>query len=238
MKKWTEREVNYLMNHSYTKTYEEMAKHLKRSTASVADKARKIGYGSKSLDDRVPVSYIAKLLNKHSKTLWYWREHHEFPSFIHAKTHYIEIGKFWAWAKNHQDLVDVTLIPRNELPPEPSWVEEARRLNIPVKNSKRTWSDKEIKELENFVLYSNLTNEQIGNVMKRSAVSISKMINYYDFNNERRKKVNGLWTEREEKELISYIENNIPVKDIAIKLNRSTVAIYKKIKRMEKKGEI
>ena len=238
MKKWTEREINYLMNHSYTKTYEEMAKHLKRSKASVADKARKIGYGNKTLDDRVQVSYIAKLLNKSSKTLLYWRKYREFPSFIHARTHYIEIEKFWAWAKNHQDLVDVTLIPRNTLPPEPSWVEEARRLNIPMKNSRHAWSDEEIKELENFVLYSNLTNAQIGNVMKRSSISISKMINYQGFNNERRKRVNGLWTEKEEKELISYIENNTPVKEIAIKFNRSTAAIYKKIKRMKKKGEL
>ena len=153
---WTKEEEEQLVNLYPTTSAREIAKVLKiDSVQSVQKKAYRLRLKKrKNETSHINSSDFAKIVGVHPKTILKWVEEEALPCKrvdkgfgYKEKTIYINSDDFWIWAKQHKDLIYFSKIKPNALPPEPKWVEKARKADkkiVKEQNNRRLkWTAKE-----------------------------------------------------------------------------------------------
>ncbi|OES45629.1 helix-turn-helix domain-containing protein [Domibacillus iocasae] len=153
-RKWTDEDVSFLQKRVGSCSLSAIAKQLKRSEAAVLLKLKKLGLGNtKNATGLLTGSELAEALNVDRKTIHYWVQFHglEATSRItcyERKFCLIDVNSFWKWAEQNQEKVNFSIIEKHALPPEPEWVDEARKIDTGKTNKAyRRWTTKEIELL-------------------------------------------------------------------------------------------
>ncbi|MCP3764742.1 DNA-binding protein [Domibacillus sp. A3M-37] len=179
-RKWTGEDVSFLQKRVGSCSLSAIAKQLNRSEVAVLLKLKKLGLGNtKNATGLLTGSELAEALNVDRKTVHHWVQFHglEATSRItcyERKFCLIDVDSFWQWAEQNQKKIDFSIIEKHTLPPEPEWVDDARKTNTEktIKIYKR-WTTKEIELLIRWKEEGISLNE-IAEKLSRSRISVER----------------------------------------------------------------
>lgn len=136
---WKPEDIAYLENRWGTTPTITMAKHLKRTIASIVKQAQRLGLGYKDAwEGKLTPGQIYKAFHKGvspgTRALAYFMKK-GIPFEIHYLgkkdsekiTYLVDIDKFWKWYETHTDSLDIMKLERYALGAEPKWVDEYRK---------------------------------------------------------------------------------------------------------------
>ncbi|OKL36165.1 hypothetical protein BLL40_12500 [Domibacillus mangrovi] len=178
--KWTEEDVYFLQKRIGGSSLSAIAKKLNRSETAVSLKLKKMGLrNTKKATGLLTASELAEALNVDRKTVHNWIQFHglEATSRItcyERKFVLVDVHSFWEWAKQNQEKIDFRLIEKHALPPEPEWLDEARKTATEKKIKKyKHWTTKEIELLLKWRREGFNFND-IAEKLNRSRVSVER----------------------------------------------------------------
>lgn len=246
-KQWTAKELNYLKDNWGVTPLSKMEKKLKKSLKAIRAKASKEGLGIYlQASSTVSISDLSAIIGKTVTAIHEWIAVKNFPVekiIIKTKECYvIEPEKFWEWAEENQNVVDLSKIEDGILGPEPDWAKKKRMFDYQKKNivprKGCSWTKEEDERLVNLIESMKYTYKDISKIMGRSDYSISNRIVHLGLKLRPAKAPKiSKWPKEDEETLIDLIKNQCPLEVIATKFSSySMAAINKKIKSMKKKG--
>ena len=83
----------------------------------------------------------------------------------------IDPDKFWKWAEKNRDHFNFHQIEADSIPPEPSWVEEQRRVDYQKPVTRKRWTEEDKKRAIE-LLDQGYTRVEVAKVFNRSTSSI------------------------------------------------------------------
>ncbi len=179
-RKWTDNDLSFLQESLGKKSLSVMAKQLNRSETAVLMKLKKMGLGNtKKATGLLTTRELANALQVDGKTVHHWIQHHSLEAKSRVtsykrKFYLIDVHAFWEWAKQNQEKIDFTCIEKNVLPPEPDWVEKARKSNMETqRKTYNRWTTKEIKLLFKWKKEGADFNK-IAEKLNRSRISVER----------------------------------------------------------------
>jgi excisionase family DNA binding protein len=179
-RKWTDKDVYFLQKRVGNCSLSSIAKQLNRSEAAVLLKLKKMGLGNtKNATGLLTCSELAEALNVDRKTVYNWIQFHglEATSRItryERKFYLIDVKFFWKWAEQNQEKIDCSIIEKHALPPEPDWVEEARKTTTDkIISTYKRWTTKEIELLLKWKK-EGLSFNEIAEKLNRSRISVER----------------------------------------------------------------
>lgn len=104
-----------------------------------------------------------------------------------SKRNMVEIKHFWKWAYENKDTLRFDRFNKNELGPEPSWVDEERRKdfnksreNFNFKSKRKVWEEEEVTLLIQLLQLNKYDIIQLSMKLNRNQMSILSKINRLD----------------------------------------------------------
>ncbi|MCM3789444.1 DNA-binding protein [Domibacillus indicus] len=157
-----------------------IAKQLNRSETAVSLKLKRMGLGNtKYATGLLTGSELAEALHVERKTVYHWVQFHGLEAIsritcYERKFILVDINSFWEWAEQNQDKIDFSIVEKHALPPEPDWVDEARKSNTDktIKAYKR-WTTKEIEHLLKW-REEGKSFKKIAQKLNRSSISVER----------------------------------------------------------------
>lgn len=145
--KWTDDEIEILIDNAGKLSLEQIAKKLGRSYSSTVAKADEHGVANGKLISRLYTSnQLARVLGVASSTVGTWTESMGLKyRWKRYRTSYqfkmIDIGDFYKWGEEHQDSLDTRKFKVPNLSSEPEWLKEKRKTDFMLPtNYKKFWT--------------------------------------------------------------------------------------------------
>ncbi|CAM3923193.1 DNA-binding protein [Mesobacillus thioparans] len=157
-----------------------IARRLNRSMTALEVKITRLGLShTKSYTGMITAGELARILKIDRNSVMQWILNHELDSQQRItrnkkKFTFINIDDFWAWAKSNRHKIDFSKLELDELPPEPEWVAEERKIAKQVTNYK-AWTKQEEKLVLEWHCCGK-TLAEIANMLGRTRESIRKKI--------------------------------------------------------------
>lgn len=130
MKKWTEREEQYMISKYLHQPVKITADRLDRTVSSVKHKAARLGLNK--YNDELCLKQIALSFNVDYAVPLRWVEKFGLPlsyskNYGHMTRRFIDSKQFWKWAKSHKHLIPWNKYEPFSILPQPDWVSECIR---------------------------------------------------------------------------------------------------------------
>lgn len=153
-RKWTEKEINYLLEKWGSSSVEKIAKYLKRKETAVIAKARKLGLKTLYKGEYLTTPDIAAILGITQQTVWKWIKTNKFKiskkNILNRKMYLITLENLVKWLKDNQDSWDASKVELYALGIEPKWLIEKRKIDAKkYKKRYKSWSKNEDFQLIN-----------------------------------------------------------------------------------------
>ncbi|MDQ0149147.1 helix-turn-helix domain-containing protein [Eubacterium multiforme] len=153
-RKWTEKEINYLLEKWGSSGVEKIAKYLKRKETAVIAKARKLGLKTLYKGEYLTTPDIAAILGITQQTVWKWIKTNKFKiskkNILNRKMYLITLENLVKWLKDNQDSWDASKVELYALGIEPKWLIEKRKIDAKkYKKRYKSWSKNEDFQLIN-----------------------------------------------------------------------------------------
>lgn len=182
-RRWTEEELNFLIDRWSTLSIQHIASKLNRSYNSVKKRAIMLNLDdSRFLNGYLNTGDISSLLSIESYTVRYWIKYRGLKArkkkVVKKAMYYVSLEDLKIFLKNNQHLWDATYLEQNILGVEESWLKEKRKKDYYIKPMKviKVWTNKEIDRLVNF--YNNdFSIKKISKLLGRTEKSISAKVN-------------------------------------------------------------
>lgn len=244
-KRWTEDELEYLEEKVGKIKLSAIAKTLDRSLNAVELKAKRLGLsGTKYESGKLTANELAQALNVDLKVVTRWvakkglkaakRATREKAKFI-----LIDVQNFWKWAKDNKDKINFSKIEPYQLLPEPDWVEEERKKDyhaIPKRTAQK-WTDEEDKQMI-LMIKGGYTQQQIGEALKRSDVSVQRRLSRLkEWGRVPKAKITLRWSEKELQMFYELDAKGLSDEQIACEMGRETGHITDKRRRLRNEGK-
>jgi len=150
----------------------------------------------------------------------------------------INSNDFWKWAEKNKDAINFSKIERDELVPEPPWVELERKRDykeIPKKQFK-LWTSEEDRQLINLIR-SGKTYKQIATIMDRTSFSCEhRYSRLVKRQKAKLKKIQLPWTNTENNMMLDMEKQGLRDEEIAYKLGREPDHIRDHRRNLRDKG--
>jgi hypothetical protein len=178
-RKWTEEDLNFLKNNLGMISLSAIATRLNRTRDAVTMKTYRLGIGkTKHFVGMLTIGELANLLKVERNTVKCWVDRHGLDCIkkttrYNKKFYFINAEKFWSWAKENQSKLDFLKIELNSIPPEPSWVKDARLSNPFRKKNYKPWTTQENRMLVDLI-QNGLSYKEVGERLGRTLYSIEK----------------------------------------------------------------
>lgn len=237
-KRWSQEEVDFLINNYGYLSIPFIAKKLNRSVKAVNIKKARLHLGA-FLDngDYVTLNQLFKILKiavgSYYKTSWVQKR--KLP--VHRKKvnnntfRVIYIDEFWKWAEKNRSFLDFSKMEENALGEEPEWVKEKRRMDYKYSITRTTkpWTTGEDEKLKYLLKQYKYTYPELSDIMHRSEGAIQRRC--VDLNiKERPLKVSASkWTTEELLRLEKGIRSGQNYLTIAKAVGKSEKAIRGKV---------
>lgn len=144
---WTDEEVEILSEKWGKRSAKDLSRQLGRSVGAIKRKAKDIGMGFRVQGaDGVSMKMLLSLICGHSASSKDYKRFKQagLPYFTlkteQRKFYMVNIDKFWKWAEENQDMIDIAKIEPLTLGKEPEWVSvmrSQRRTEI----AKKRWEE-------------------------------------------------------------------------------------------------
>lgn len=232
MKRWTEKECQYLSDSWGTTAIPSIAKNLGRSVDSIKNKAYKMKLGA-FLDsgDFITYNQLLVALGVNSSNTYKtisWIDKRNLPvktkKVNQSKFLVIKIDDFWKWAELNTDIIDFSRLPKNLLGKEPEWVDNARNISeytVNNCNPKQKWSAYEDERLIFLLKRHKYTCSEIAKDLKRTEGSIIHRISDLKIKERPLRQKNKNWTDEEIQNVMDYISKGFNYEIISEKTGRS-----------------
>lgn len=236
-KRWTEDEIDFLVENFGKTSLRNMEIHLCRSKGSITNKAYKMGLQLKTNQTWFTLTDFCKSTSISRATVQYWIDHFEFPAkrkkSVTTKYLLIDPEDFWKWAAGNKHLIQWIDFPKYVFGDEPRWVEGARKASRHRINKRRMWSDRDIKELKYLLSKNKYTYPELAEHLHRSQGAIKRKI--YDLGLPwpvyvNRKTVTP-YTEEEIEQAAKLYSEGYPFFEIAKKIGRTESGLRGKLER-------
>ncbi|WP_180232375.1 Myb-like DNA-binding domain-containing protein [Priestia megaterium] len=238
---WTLEEVFYLREKIGVYSFKAIAKKLDRSIYSVKMKAAKLGIGDPAKNfDGVTQCQLADALNVDYGSINRWIAEYQLPIirkvFAEEKSvKCINLNDFWQWAEKHKHMLNFARVEKHILGAEPEWVDKKRgadKMNLTKKKKKRAWTVEEDKLLISMVHAFCYTYAEIAQRVQRSEAACKRRLYDLDIKARPVRSQTKIWSEEEERLLVSMYEQGYGLNTIAEKLSRTSLMVRGKMERM------
>ncbi|MCP3764077.1 DNA-binding protein [Domibacillus sp. A3M-37] len=177
---WTDEDVFFLQKRVGNCSLSAIAKQLNRSETAVSLKLKKMGLrNTKNATGLLTSSELAEALHVDRKTVHHWIRFHGLEAIsritcYERKFCLVDINSFWQWAEQNPEKLDFSIVEKHALPPEPEWLDEARKTNTDkiIKTYKR-WTTKEIELLLKW-RKEGVNFKEIAEKLSRSRISVER----------------------------------------------------------------
>lgn len=182
--RWSEKEVEFLMEHWGFLSLKAISKKLKRTEEGVLQKSKKLRLGSIYQTEYLSARAVARLLKVDNKTVIRWGKNHNLPlrekRFKTQTMKMIKIEQLIDWLKNNQDRWDSRRLELYGLSVEPKWLKDKRKLDreIPTKRFAK-WTKKEDKKAIGLYKIGRPIKE-IAKDLNRSHASVERRLSRLD----------------------------------------------------------
>lgn len=180
-RKWTAAEDEYLISKYGTRELEKIASYLKRDMNSVTRRLERLGVNVKE-NLGVSTYELAAATNVDVHAVYRWMNNHGLPfktAYSKERTYsVIDVQDFWTWAEKNKHLINFNRIEKYALLPEPSWVDEQRKIDFynRPENEGQNWTEEQDERLWTLYYQQGLTLKEIGELLGRSAKSAQKRL--------------------------------------------------------------
>lgn len=241
-RRWTKKETQYLYESWGSIFPETIAKKVGRTVTAVKYKAYKEGLDDIRLHlNGVTVYQLSQVLNRSTSCVANYIKLYGLPvSYFRVsdkqRVKYITYDNWWKWAERNKEKIDFRDLERLSMGPEPKWVNEQRKQDeYDLKKQKygAEWTVFEVVELKRMLQTYSFTVYEIAERFNRTPVAISAKIKKLGIllrpvpKEGSRKR----WTVEETLILSDMLLNDKSIYEIAERLNKSTGAVYRKIRR-------
>lgn len=144
---WTDEEVEILSEKWGKCSAKDLSRQLGRSIGAIKRKAKDIGMGFRVQNaDRISMKMLLSIICGHNASS---KDYNRFkqaglPYFTlkteQRKFYMVNIDKFWKWAEENQDMIDIAKIEPLTLGKEPEWV-SAMRSQRRTEIAKKRWEE-------------------------------------------------------------------------------------------------
>lgn len=171
-RRWTQKEINYLVRFYAYQPLSVTAKKLQRTKRGVKYKAADIGLHRYT--ESLTAKTLAQCFNSDVSVVIRWIEKFNLPCkktfYNNQHRYFIDIDEFWKWAEQNKGLINWIKYDVESLPPDPLWVKEERAKMHNTKHRKTiTIYDKQtVKSMDR----QGFTNAQIAKELGRTVESI------------------------------------------------------------------
>jgi biotin operon repressor len=243
--KWTDAEVNYLIENAGKKSLEQISQKLGRPYKSTVKKAAEFNLANgKLITVLFTASQLARVLGVAVSTVVNWTELMSLPfKWIKYRTSFqfkmINMVDFYEWAEAHQDILDTRKFKVPNLGNEPDWLREKRKHDAKLpKAYNRVWRRDEEQRLISLV-NARVGKSEIGKLLNRSESGIQSKINRLkalgDLPIDKR---GEFYSSSEEKMLLELKNQGLTANQIAQKLKRSKYSVHQKYRHLKMAGAV
>jgi transposase-like protein len=235
-KKWTQEEIDYLMDHWGTGlNIKWLATRMHRTVEGVIKKARKLKLGAYlNAGESITYGEFARAFGIYQTFQWYKDKLIKAGLPVHYKQIHtkkvtmVNLEKFWKWAEKNREALDWSKLEINILGEEPKWVDEQRRMDyINKPNYTKKWTKAEHQSLI-YYIEKGMTMEEIAQKLNRTESAIERRC--YDYYLQRpRIAEKRKWTEEEIIEIVRLRSEGWNYRNIANKVGRSETSVRGKI---------
>lgn len=236
-KNWSKEEVDFLQDKWGTLPIGSIAKKVGRNHSAVVQKAQRLGlpafldsgadpslnqvygaiYGGRKIDAYTVNRWLAAGLPIKNKKV------------RNCKYRVVDINKFWEWAEQHKDLINLALMPRYALGAEPDWVKIKRRADyderIRTKPHNQQWSPAEDLTLSNMYRRQKHTWDEIARAVGRTEGACRKRVKYLGLDGSAVRHERRKWTNEEMLEMLDMKQAGYSDRQIGEKLHRSARSV-------------
>jgi DNA-directed RNA polymerase specialized sigma subunit len=178
--KYAPEDIQMIKDQLGSQSLSTIAKRLNRSIVALEVKITRLGLShTKSYTGMITAGELAKALKIDRNSVMQWILNHDLDSYQRItrskkRFTFIDIDEFWEWADKNRQKIDFSRLEPDALPPEPSWVEDERKLERLVTNYK-AWTKHEERLLMEFYCCGKTMGE-ISAILGRTRESIRKKI--------------------------------------------------------------
>lgn len=171
--KWTQEELDYLIENIGDTRLSLIAKRLNRTEKAVLAKCDKLRIPVVGSSEKFQLSDVARIMNVDVKTVWNWTNKYGLKYTLEilreVKRPQIELENLVEWLEKNQDRWDSTKLEQYALSSEPKWLIEKRKkdFNRHDKRRKKPWTEREIKTVYS-MLAMHKDWEEIGIALGRT----------------------------------------------------------------------
>lgn len=241
---WTDEEITYLEDNVGVTRVSYIAKKLGRTTCSIELKMKRLGISeTKTAAGLITANQLGKILKVDTHAVTWWIKEKGLKSTKRTprnkqKMWMIEIDNFWKRAERNKDLINFYKIEPRILCPEPSWLDEQRKIDyqtIPKRQSAK-WTVFEDKRLIALVK-GKYTQKEIGDLLDRSKNAIQRRVSRL-----RGKglismlKVTLRWSDEELDMLLELEKQGLSDAEISCELGREREHVVDKRRCLREKG--
>lgn len=237
-KLWSEEDINYLEEKWGIYSIPTIAKNLGRSIDSIRIRAHKLGLGShRYAREEMPLNQFLRALGYSVAPTNIERFKRiglqiERKVVINKEFNFINLKKFWTWAKKNQSKINFARFEELALGEEPAWVYEKRkmdRLNPAKVNVNRIWTKQEERLLLQKVKNGRYTYRELSKDFNRTEAAIKTKLIKLKSKCRPIQQEPRLWSIQEEEKLKELYEKGYDRKAIAEVLNKSQLSVTAKI---------
>lgn len=183
-KSWTQEEVTYLQEHWGASSTPAIAKRLGRSINAVKLKAGRIGLPGNPINASEYITFNALMHAIGKGNTYGWAKERwarfgcpiKYKRMMNKRIAMIHIDDFWAWAEQHQDILDFSDFEEYALGAEPDWVSKKRRRDIRQKVRKDPWTPEEDSRLVATLNTFRYSYDDLQRMLNRSEGAIRRRI--------------------------------------------------------------
>lgn len=236
-------DLDYLQDNLGKESIKTIARKLGKSPRNLDNYRRSKGLpSSRQSVDGVSVTEFAAAVGRCAESIYDWVGNLKLPvkkfpiGATGRKEVFIDLNKFWDWAKKHRYFLDFSKIEKGILGKEPDWVRDQRILDSTDWGKKgwdRPWTKEEDTKLKNLLSTHKYTYRQLSDALRRTELSIQNRLYIIDFKlrpiAEPRKK----WTSEDEERLKLLINEGYNLFQISRILNCSELQVKSKLFRLK-----
>lgn len=182
MKRWTDKEIEYLQDKAGNVSMRYLSETLNRTPGAIINKLTKSGIGCPTVTtDYLLVNIAAKMIGIDYKRIKYWIKYKGLKIEQKAirgknKRILIDYNTFIEFLKNNQKLWDSRKVDFYSLGCEPKWLEEKRKLDrLLPRNKEKKWTIHEDVEAEGMKA-KGYKIQEIANRLNRTYASVKRRL--------------------------------------------------------------
>lgn len=242
---WTPEELELLSEKWGTESVGRIAARLRRSENAVKEKAYRLGLGAHLLAGngipllelcRVIYGYAKQSDGKEKARVWMCAGLPVYYQRVRKNQFLmVRIDRFWQWAEQHQELINLSRLEENLLGIEPAWARKKRRIDQlnPVQ-WKRPWTPEEDDLLRALLAEYRLSYFELAQRFNRSENAVRRRIYDLGFKAWPIRAKPRPWTREDVGTLARMRGEGYAMKVISQRLGRSESACRGMLERLQK----